>query len=169
MGRALTQDELFDQGRRRCHACKKIKSLDDFYKDAKGKGGKGYRCKDCAKRIAARDFRENKPARKATGKRYRSQPHIRAQARDRLLQMKYGVDSKEYDRILARQRGVCAICKQDRRDARGREMPVDHDHDTGKVRGILCDHCNRIIGLFQENPTHLRNAARYLRAWAKRW
>lgn len=168
MGRALTQEELFTQGRRRCHACKKIKPLDEFYKDAKAKGGKGYRCKDCAKRISAKDAKENSDARKATGKRYRSQPHIRAQARDRLLRIKYGVGSKEYDQLLARQKGVCAICKQDRRDARGREMPVDHDHATGAVRGILCDHCNRIIGLLQENPVHLRNAARYLRAWSRR-
>jgi len=67
----------------------------------------------------------------------------------------------EYDQLFAAQGGVCAICK--RPPTRGRNtLDVDHCHDTGRVRGLLCSHCNRCIGLMANDPSRLRGAADYL-------
>ena len=153
--------------KRRCSTCGKSKPLTDFYKDKKGRDGYGYSCKSCAKSRASSNYYDNHEKRKARNRQYGGQPQVRSRTRDQRLQAKYGVSSAEYDRLLAKQGGVCAICKQHRRDARNREMPVDHDHATNAVRGILCDHCNRIIGLFNDDADVITAAVKYLKAWAK--
>jgi hypothetical protein len=76
---------------------------------------------------------------------------------------KYGITLAEYERLLKKQKGVCAICKKPEYDARQRRLSVDHDHETGRVRGLLCARCNRALGMFNDNPELLRSAARYLR------
>jgi hypothetical protein len=63
--------------------------------------------------------------------------------------------------MLADQDGRCAICYT---EANGRMWHIDHCHDTGKVRGILCDICNRGIGNLKDDPKLLRQAAEYLEA-----
>jgi hypothetical protein len=69
---------------------------------------------------------------------------------------RYGITATQFDELLAKQGGVCAIC--------GRENPehVDHDHETGKVRGILCFNCNGGLGQFSDNTERLANAIEYL-------
>lgn len=62
--------------------------------------------------------------------------------------------------MLEEQQGCCACC---RRNFDGQKIIVDHDHETGKIRGLLCDQCNRGIGLLQESILVLNNAANYLR------
>ena len=75
-----------------------------------------------------------------------------------------GMSLEEYARILKEQGGGCAICG--RKTAGNRIMPyslpVDHDHKTGKTRGILCSPCNRALGYMEDNPNRLRAAAKYL-------
>ena len=165
MGRKLTQAELFESGRRRCHACHRIRDLEAFYKDAKGKGGYAYRCKVCARSIARSDYENNTAARKETNRRYRERPEVRRKFRDSRLNKKYGVGLTEYSLMLAGQGGGCAICRTKDNGTRGRELPVDHDHETGKVRGILCDTCNRVLGLFGDDPVVIRRAIAYLEHW----
>lgn len=80
----------------------------------------------------------------------------------------YGIDPDKYQFLFQMQGGVCAICRQSetnrRPDGRGvRAMPVDHDHKTNAVRGLLCGNCNRGIGLFRDNPALLALAAEYLK------
>lgn len=70
---------------------------------------------------------------------------------------KHGLTVDTYDQMLAEQGGVCAICKSDRTDFR-----IDHDHDTGRVRGILCNGCNAGIGMFLESIDSLESAVAYL-------
>jgi hypothetical protein len=89
----------------------------------------------------------------------------RAIMRDRALRYAYGVDSKWYAEQLAKQNGVCAIChKPETKFMKGTLMrlAVDHCHDTGKVRGLLCQACNRGIGCFNHDPMLLRSAIEYL-------
>jgi hypothetical protein len=63
------------------------------------------------------------------------------------LERTFGITVEDYDGILARQGGVCAICREARRsDGSGRRLAVDHDHETGEVRGLLCGSCNRALG-----------------------
>lgn len=64
--------------------------------------------------------------------------------RDQQLQNRYGITIEQYEELLDVQGGVCAICKQ--LCASGKDLAVDHDHDTGVVRGLLCMNCNIGIG-----------------------
>jgi hypothetical protein len=74
----------------------------------------------------------------------------------------YGITLKEYDALLQEQDGVCAICKKVD-DVLDRKLSVDHDHKTGKVRGLLCTHCNTGIGQLKESLELLLVAAEYLK------
>lgn len=90
--------------------------------------------------------------------------------RKRHLWQKYRIRVDEWESMFARQRGACAICQaalvRSRDTARetGNEAVTDHCHATGKVRGILCQPCNRGLGAFRDNPAAMENAAGYLRA-----
>ena len=70
---------------------------------------------------------------------------------------RYGVI---YEQLLTEQAGVCAICDGNRSN---RALGVDHDHNTGTVRGLLCDRCNKGLGFFADNPEWLERAAEFLR------
>lgn len=80
--------------------------------------------------------------------------------RNTQLKIKFGITADDYDAILISQGNVCDICK--RPNILATHMPVDHDHTTGKVRGILCNSCNHMLGKAGDNPSTLRAAADYL-------
>lgn len=81
-------------------------------------------------------------------------------ARRRTKQHKrYGISDEEYQALLARQGGVCGICKKKRRP-----LCVDHCHITGKVRGLLCHKCNLGLGHYDDDPVLTRAATAYLEA-----
>lgn len=89
----------------------------------------------------------------------------RATMRDRALRYAYGIDSAWYDAQLIKQNHTCAICgKPENKTTNGKvlRLAVDHCHDTGKVRGLLCQACNRGIGCFSHDPAVLAKAIEYL-------
>jgi hypothetical protein len=73
---------------------------------------------------------------------------------------RYGLTPEEYEAMLAEQNGVCAICK--RPPIAGNSLCVDHDHMTGRVRGLLCSPCNVVLGHWGDDPQIARHAAEYL-------
>lgn len=109
--------------------------------------------------------------------RYRNDPEFRERAkqaaketrvrnpRTRLKQLlrEYGMTIEQYENLVLKQNGVCAICKgKSSGDKRSSRLFIDHCHKTGKVRGLLCSPCNLGIGKLRDDPKVLRNAARYL-------
>ncbi len=85
--------------------------------------------------------------------------------RDTYLRRRYGITAAAYDAMHEAQSGLCAICAQpETRMQRGQVMPlcVDHDHDTGAVRALLCHACNTLIGHANEDPLVLAQAIEYL-------
>lgn len=68
----------------------------------------------------------------------------------------YGLTDEAYRAMLERQEGRCAVCLDEAK------LCVDHDHKTGKVRGLLCSHCNTAIGHLRDDPSRIRRAADYL-------
>jgi Recombination endonuclease VII len=76
------------------------------------------------------------------------------------MRKKYGITLEQYQAMLEKQNGVCAVggehCKS------GRALSVDHDHTTGKLRGLLCGNCNRGIGYLQDDPELIRAALEYI-------
>lgn len=94
--------------------------------------------------------------------RYRKSP---AQAKNTWLLANFGITLADYNNLLIAQSGVCAICaRPEHRLHRGkpRALAVDHNHETGKVRALLCGDCNIALGLFEEQPDRLTLAAQYL-------
>lgn len=84
--------------------------------------------------------------------------------RDARLRREYGITLADYESLLAKQNGACAICGVENPAGRWDKWHVDHCHSTKKVRGILCSSCNHGIGQFKDDPALLRRAAEYLEA-----
>lgn len=77
--------------------------------------------------------------------------------RDWYLRTEYGITLVQYERLFEKQSGGCAICGRNQK-----RLCVDHDHISGRVRGLLCNSCNNGLGRFKDNPKSLRKAADYL-------
>jgi len=83
------------------------------------------------------------------------------------LSKKFGISLEEYNTMLKKQHGVCAICTKEEviktKKGNFRKLAVDHDHITGKVRGLLCSNCNTSLGGFQDDIKTLEKALKYLK------
>jgi hypothetical protein len=89
----------------------------------------------------------------------------RTRAYNNEYQMKknYGVEYETYLGMVSKQNGKCAICgAEPPNDERKKRLSIDHCHTTGKVRGLLCDPCNRGLGFFRDNQDNLKKAISYL-------
>jgi hypothetical protein len=87
--------------------------------------------------------------------------------KDKILRRQYGITFEQYSQMLVNQGEICAICKQpeivrDTRNGKLKDLSVDHCHETGYVRGLLCDCCNRGIGFLRDNAAICRAASDYL-------
>ena len=125
----------------------------------------GFRrwCRDC-ENARARRWRKAKPEKSAAQKArsYATDPYkhnllVTENSWKRL----YGLTKEGYDTLLEQQGGKCAIC---RRPDRGRRLAVDHDHQTHRVRGLLCRTCNLALGWLGDDPVLLAQALEYLSA-----
>jgi len=90
----------------------------------------------------------------------RQDPIVKGRDRAGHLRRKYGITPAEYGQMLARQGGVCFLCGSHPRPPYS--LHVDHDHASGKIRGLLCFNCNYALGHFADDPDRLRAAARYV-------
>lgn len=126
------------------------KRLESFGLDSSREDGHFPWCRLCKAAKAHAYYLANK----------HKQDSTRVSERHRLR--KYGVDQAAFDRLLEAQDRHCAICST--RLGTGRDCHIDHCHDTGVVRGVLCQACNKGIGFLKDDPTRLRAAIRYLEA-----
>ncbi len=78
------------------------------------------------------------------------------------LKVKYGITIDQYEDMLEKQGGVCAICHKSNGDI---PLGVDHDHETGKVRGLLCNKCNLILGMIKDDIDLLIIMEQYLESY----
>ena len=119
-------------------------------------------CKKC-NNIKTKKFKENNPQ-----KYKKCQKDYVDNNREKLLTYwkkynlkKYNLSLEDYNNLLEKQNYVCAICKN--KCSTGRSLAIDHDHNTGKVRGLLCGRCNRGLGLFEDEINILESALNYLK------
>ncbi len=132
-------------GTKRCSSCGVEKPIEEnFWK------GQCY-CIPCHKEKQKKKFGSRTPKK-------RLEQH---------LKYKYKTTLETFFQIIEEQAGKCAICCEELPDLmvyeqRRRGYAVDHNHETGKVRGLLCISCNSVLGLSKDNPDVLRRAARYL-------
>lgn len=147
---------------KKCSKCSEIKELNEFYTHNKW----GYRaeCKLCSKNNSAKVWKENKDKLSKRNKEWsgKNKERRRTYARKQTLK-KYGLTPEQFNVMLVSQQNACALCKK-LHEIDGEQFDVDHSHNTGKVRGILCTSCNKGLGLFKDNPALLRDAAIYVEA-----
>ena len=111
-------------------------------------GRQKNRCKPCYN-IRQREWAKNNPnSRSKTVKQHK------------ILSV-YGLTIEQYNEMLKIQGGVCAICHQ-YNNIEGRGLTVDHDHNNGKIRSLLCSACNAALGLVKENVTTLYSMIEYI-------
>ena len=158
-----------------CKKCGLPKPLEEFHRAEGTKDGHRSECKSChthaRKNRYAKDpageirrvqeWREANPVRyAATQRAYKdaNKDRLRKQHRDRHLKKSYGIVSEEFDLLVLAQLNLCAICFR----YFGKRLHVDHDHRTGRIRGLLCGKCNKAIGLLDDQPQLAQAAANYL-------
>ena len=137
-------------GTRRCARCGVTKMLTEFYRNRKAPDGRTSYCTRCSGE-AKKEWRTANPAK------------ARAVARATHLKQ-YDMTPLEYEERLNEQQGACLLCGKPPTESR--PLVVDHDHATGRVRGLLCHLCNLALGGFADDPNRLEQAARYLRGVA---
>jgi hypothetical protein len=114
-------------------------------------------CRECA-RASSATARANNPEKYRTYAREFARNNPRGKALRR--QRRYGLSAEGFAALLENQGGVCAICGAP--NAASKELCVDHDHLTGRIRGLLCNACNVAVGLFRDDPRLLERARGYL-------
>jgi hypothetical protein len=132
------------------------------------KSGRMPKCKACVK--VYRDKWRKNTARDLYKEgliRWRRSENGRLAKRRKRLREEYGMTVEDYKHLLASQGDVCAICKQEEKAISNqkdsvRKLAVDHDHETGVIRGLLCINCNNGLGRFKDSAALLRAAADYL-------
>ena len=151
-----------------CSRCGLQKPESDFYKDKRRADGLYPQCRSCASESKKASRRRASPeqqqrSRKTIDRWRREHPDRVAEINRRVdLKRKFGITLEQFDEMLEAQGGVCAICGST--PYNGYRLAVDHDHDTGRVRGLLCASCNRGLGYLADDPVRLRRALEYLTA-----
>lgn len=162
---------------KRCKHCHVEKPLADFYGDTAARDGHRPECKACTAARRKAWYEENRereidrvtqwqkanPERVAANRaRRRARPGVKLKEREGHLLRKYGITQADYDALLAKQRGGCAICG--RKPTGKMSLHVDHDHsdDNRRIRGLLCFRCNNALGDLGDDVAHLGKAIAYL-------
>lgn len=127
--------------------CGQVKPMFSFSQAKDANGGYKYRsrCDQCVAEDARRYRRKSRVS------------YLDAQFRSN-----YGIELIDYENLLAKQNGVCMICKQP--PVKGRMLSVDHCHTTSKIRGLLCHTCNGGLGMFRDSKQLIAAALEYLNA-----
>lgn len=129
-----------------CRNCGKEQSLGCFSKDKHTKDGRCFHCKSCV----------------SLNHKMRPRPNFSALNKRRHLKSKYNMTLEKYNQMFEDQRGVCAVCGVPAGDLK-RNLAVDHNHRTGKIRGLLCFACNSLIGRIEKNPLLIPTMMKYIR------
>jgi len=156
---------------KRCGKCKEWKSLSEFGKSSSNKDGLRNTCRECRKKYnqahRVKKAEYNKEYLRIHGtkiregqKKYRQTEHGKLMCRKGDLKKSFGITLEDFDKMVENQNGVCAICGNI--NIKGHKLCVDHNHETGEIRALLCDHCNHLLGCAKENIIVLQSAINYL-------
>jgi len=137
---------------KKCNACGATKPLGDFYTSGRKKYAEqiaGYQseCKKCHNARKARDHKRT---------------YTKEIGRYLNLRKNHGITPEEYDVIFKSQNGRCCICGNDLGTGKDPRVHVDHDHKSKKIRGLLCQSCNLVLGHAHDDKNILERAVKYL-------
>ena len=131
------------------HAGERKLYFKEYYKENMEKKKQHYK----------QNYEDHKEEIRQRHKRYKEEH--KKELRQHFVQKKYGLSPEEYDAMLKAQDNKCAICKKQFKDTK--HIHIDHDHTTGKVRGILCSYCNTMLGMAHDNLEILQEGINYLK------
>jgi hypothetical protein len=148
-----------------CHGCEQDRSLTEWHKSKDRKDGLATQCKHCVKKRTNQWYLDNKEVHDARNRRYYR--NNERQFRENAYRSKYGIGVDDYDRLFESQNGVCALCNKpesarDKWTGKVRRLAIDHCHETGQVRGLLCYRCNHITGCLGDNLEAALKLVRYM-------
>jgi hypothetical protein len=158
-----------------CPKCKVQKDFSDFHTQKGKKDGRSSHCKKCRKKYQVNYAASEK--RKAVIFRYRHTEKYKEQQRRYTtgtgrekqkgyrLWYRFGITLERYKEMEREQADSCAICGV-HSSALKTSLNVDHNHENGKVRGLLCAKCNQGLGLFKDNPVLFGRAIDYLKRYS---
>lgn len=133
-----------------CKACYEQKPVSSFHKDSSSTRSYAYYCKPCATKKS-----------RVWHSTHKDDAAYKAKRQDSYFKTKYSVSKEVRDQMLIEQDNKCAICHVSL-SADGGHTHTDHNHQTGKIRGILCTNCNRGLGHFKDSKDNLQAAIEYL-------
>ena len=141
-----------------CTTCSTEKTDDEFYKVKHTKDNLSQRCKECTKEYERQRYKKNPEPAKSRARKRTPQ-----EARRLRLLASYDLTEEQYDAMLIEQNSQCAICgSTESKHHKSEHFCIDHSHTTGKVRGLLCNDCNLIIGRARDNTNLLATAIQYI-------
>ena len=156
-----TKDNVIDApaniNEKYCKSCDTWKSVVDFHLDKTHSDGMRTECKSCRR---ARVSQEQRLADIERVKGYKRKTFRSRQ--NTHLKWAYGIDLAAYEALLHKQGGVCAICQKPEVKKNATRLCIDHNHQTGEIRGLLCHKCNSAIGKLGDSPALVAAALRYL-------
>lgn len=148
--------------KRVCTSCHEEKDIENF-KFEVNRGQYRTQCRTC--RNAQRRVRLQNDPQQREKKNERTKQWYwsnRDKAHDNRISKKYNIPLGQYAQLLEKQGGVCAICGETNGNER---LVVDHSHQTGEIRGLLCNNCNVMLGYAGDNPKRLVRGALYLEGY----
>lgn len=155
----MTISQGLAEPRKVCRKCKLEKLHDEFTRYTKSKDGRRSFCRSCAS-LDAKLYHQNN--RERVLERERNRYHSdKNHSRDKHLRKRFKITLEQFNKLLEQQHGVCAICGGP--PVMGQSLHVDHDHQTGQVRGLLCGRCNTGIGLLGDTEAGISKALEYFR------
>ena len=143
-----------------CPTCKRELGKEAFTRDRGRRTTVGQHCLQCAV-VKSAEQRSKYPERDRANRRKSYLKNYDTTTLRYRLRKNYDLSLEAYMVLFEKQEGLCAICRKPQA-GRTKNLCVDHDHETGEVRGLLCNNCNRGLGLFGDDPQVLANAADYL-------
>ncbi|MCK5612564.1 endonuclease VII domain-containing protein [Candidatus Pacearchaeota archaeon] len=149
--------------KRICKRCGVERPITDFHIVKECLEGRRPVCKFCIRKQQKKRYDDNAEFARARQRRYNARnPQVMRQIN---LKKKYGIVIEEYNIMFESQGGVCLICgcsETVKRNDKIKNLAVDHNHVTGKVRGLLCQKCNQALGLLGENPVVIKSLLEYI-------
>lgn len=170
--------DKYPSGDKQCSICSEVKMLDQFSVHSTQRSLYAQ-CRSCNSTIR-RDRWKNRTAKEIERKKKQVQEYRKEHSysynaeNSRALRLKnvFGLSVEEFERMNLYQEGKCAICKEQETsrhwNGKVKRLSVDHCHETGEIRELLCQKCNHAIGMFRENVETLRNAIEYLARHSKK-
>lgn len=149
---------------KRCYKCDTYYSLSNFFNDKSRYDGLSPICKQCEKIRQREKYQRNPEKGRAKNRRWRSKnkDKVKRSNRRNHLQHYYKMSENDFSNLLSKQNFQCAIC-QTKKPGGKKRFHVDHCHETQKIRGLLCNNCNRGLGYFKDDIIRLKQAIIYLK------